>query len=95
VEVTESGKCNLPYAPYIMYLIEMVSRISFKKDVEHASYQVKQWQHEKKQQVVEEHILKRAGSEQQKGEEGPSRAPMPARLHKLRGMVRDTWRFCN
>jgi hypothetical protein len=41
-EVTESAKCNLPYAPYIMYLIEMVSGISFKKDVEHASYQVKQ-----------------------------------------------------
>jgi hypothetical protein len=36
VEVTESAKCNLPYAPYIMYLIEMVSGISFKKDVEHA-----------------------------------------------------------
>jgi hypothetical protein len=48
VEVTESGKCNLPYAPYIMYMIEMVSGISFKKDVEHASYQVKQWQHQKK-----------------------------------------------
>jgi hypothetical protein len=32
-EVTESGKCNLPYAPYIMYMIEMVSGISFKKDV--------------------------------------------------------------
>jgi hypothetical protein len=63
VEVTKSGKCNLPYAPYIMYLIEMVSGISFKKDVEHASYQVKQWQHQKKQQVVEEYILKRAGSE--------------------------------
>jgi hypothetical protein len=39
--VTESGKYNLPYAPYIMYLIEMVSGISFKKDVEHASYQIK------------------------------------------------------
>jgi hypothetical protein len=95
VEVTESGKCNLPYAPYIMYLIEMVSGISFKKDVEHASYQVKQWQHQKKQQVVEEYILKKASSEQHKDEEGPSRAPMPTGLHKLRGMVRDTWRFCN
>jgi hypothetical protein len=45
--------------------------------------------------VVEEYILKKVGSEQQEGEEGPSRAPMPAGLHKLRGMVRDTWRFCN
>jgi hypothetical protein len=41
VEMIESGKCNLPYAPYIMYMIEMVSGISFKKYVEHASYQVK------------------------------------------------------
>jgi hypothetical protein len=95
VEVTESGKCNMPYAPYIMYLIEMVSGISFKKDVEHASYQVKQWQHKKKKHVVEEFILKKVGSEQHKGEEGPSRAPMPTGLHKLRGMVSDTWRFCN
>jgi hypothetical protein len=95
VEVTESGKCNLPYAPYIMYMIEMVSSVSFKKDVDHASYQVKQWQHQKKQQVVEEHILKRTSSKQHKTEEGPSKAPMPTGLHKLRGTVRDTWRFCN
>jgi hypothetical protein len=75
----------------------MVSGVSFKKDVEHVSYQVKQWQHQKKQQVVEEHILKKASSKQHKTdqEEGPSKAPMPTRLHKLRGMVRDTWRFCN
>jgi hypothetical protein len=95
VEVTESGKCNLPYAPYIMYMIEMVPGISFKKDVEHASYQVKHWQHQKKQKVVEEHILKKASSEQHKDEEGPSMGPMPTGLYKLRGMVRDTWRFCN
>jgi hypothetical protein len=78
VEVTESGKCNLPYAPYIMYMIEMVSGVSFKKDVEHASYQVKQWQHQKKQQVVEEHILKKDSSKQHKTdqEEGPSKAPV-------------------
>jgi hypothetical protein len=96
VEVTESGKCNLPYAPYIIYMIEMVSGVSFKKDVEHASYQVKQWQHQKRQQVVEELILKKASSKQHKTDpEGPSKAPMPTGLHKLRGMVRDTWRFCN
>jgi hypothetical protein len=45
--------------------------------------------------VVEEHILKRASSEQHNDEEGPSKAPMPTGLHKLSGMVRDTWRFCN
>jgi hypothetical protein len=88
VEVTKSGKCNLPYAPYIMYMIEMVSGVSFKKDAEHASYQVKQWQHQKKQQVIEEHILKKASSKQHKSDpgEGPSKAPMPTGLHKLRGM---------
>jgi hypothetical protein len=48
---------------------------------------------------VEEHILKKASTKQPKsgpagGEEGPSKAPMPAGLHKLRGMVRDTWRYC-
>jgi hypothetical protein len=91
IDVTESGKCNLPYAAYIMYMIEMVSGISFKKDVEHASYRVKQWHHQKKMQVVEDYIIKKVGSKQ--GE--TSRAPMPAGLHKLRGMVRDTWRFCN
>jgi hypothetical protein len=41
--------------------------------------------------VVEDYIIKKAGSEQWE----PSRAPMPAAFHKLRGMVRDTWRFCN
>jgi hypothetical protein len=47
--------------------------------------------------VVEEHIMKKASSKQHKTdqEEGPSKAPMPTRLHKLRGMVRDTWRFYN
>jgi hypothetical protein len=47
--------------------------------------------------VVEEHILKKASSKQHKTnpEEGPSKAPVPTGLHKLRGMVRDTWRFCN
>jgi hypothetical protein len=49
-----------------------------------------------KQQVVEEHILKKASAKQHKSgpEEGPNKAPMPAGLHKLRGMVRDTWRYC-
>jgi hypothetical protein len=42
--------------------------------------------------VVEDYIIKKVGSEQQ-GE--PRREPMPAGLHKLEGMVRDTWRFCN
>jgi hypothetical protein len=44
-----------------MYMIEMVLGIRFKKDVEHASYQVKQWQHQKKQQMVEHYIIKKVG----------------------------------
>ena len=36
---------DLPYAPYIMYIIERVSNIEFKKDVEHRPYKLTQWQH--------------------------------------------------
>ena len=36
---------DLPYAPYIMYIIERVSGIEFKKDMEHRPYKLTQWQH--------------------------------------------------
>ena len=32
-------------APYIVYIIERVSSIEFKKDVEHMPYMLTQWQH--------------------------------------------------
>ena len=34
----DDAKNDLPYAPYIMYIIERVSGIEFKKDVEHMPY---------------------------------------------------------
>jgi hypothetical protein len=39
----ENGVDNFPYAPYVMYIIELVTGYIFKKDFEHCSYQVKQW----------------------------------------------------
>ena len=41
----DDARNDLPYAPYIMYIIERVSDIEFKKDVEHRPYRLTQWQH--------------------------------------------------
>ena len=41
----DDARNDLPYAPYIMYIIERVSGIEFKKDVEHRPYRLTQWQH--------------------------------------------------
>jgi hypothetical protein len=44
---------NISYAPYVMYIIELVTGYIFKKDCEHCSYQVKQWQHQKTEAAVQ------------------------------------------
>jgi hypothetical protein len=41
----DDARNDLPYAPYIMYIIERVSDIEFKKDVEHRTYKLTQWRH--------------------------------------------------
>ena len=41
----DDARNDLPYAPYILYIIERVSGIEFKKDVEHRPYRLTQWQH--------------------------------------------------
>ena len=41
----DDARNGLPYAPYIMFLIERVSRLIFKKDVKHQAYQLKQLLH--------------------------------------------------
>ena len=41
----DDARNDLPYAPYIMYIIERVSGIDFKKDVEQRPYRLSQWQH--------------------------------------------------
>jgi hypothetical protein len=37
----DNGVDNFPYAPYVMYIIELVTGYILKKDCEHCSYQVK------------------------------------------------------
>jgi hypothetical protein len=37
----DNGVDNFLYAPYVMYIIELVTGYIFKKDCEHCSYQVK------------------------------------------------------
>jgi hypothetical protein len=49
----ENGVDNFPYAPYVMYIIELVIGYIFKKECEHYSYQVKQWQHQKTEAAVQ------------------------------------------
>jgi hypothetical protein len=49
----DNGVDNFPYAPYVMYIIELVTGYIFKKDCEHCSYQVKQWQHQKTEAAVQ------------------------------------------
>jgi hypothetical protein len=41
----DDARNDLPYAPYIMYIVERVSGIEFKKDVEHRPYKLTQWKH--------------------------------------------------
>ena len=41
----DDARNDLLYAPYVMYIIERVSGIEFKKDVEHRPYKLTQWQH--------------------------------------------------
>jgi hypothetical protein len=52
----DNGVDNFPYAPYVMYIIGLVTGYILKKDCEHCSYQVKQWQHQKTEAA---HILTR------------------------------------
>jgi hypothetical protein len=41
----DDARNDFPYAPYVMYVIERVSGIEFKKDVEHMPYMLTQWKH--------------------------------------------------
>jgi hypothetical protein len=48
----DDARNDLPYAPYIMYIIERVSGIEFKKDVEHRPYKLTQWKHTRWEALV-------------------------------------------
>ena len=41
----DDARNDLSYAPCVMYIIERVSGIEFKKDVEHRPHKLTQWQH--------------------------------------------------
>ena len=41
----DDARNDLSYAPYVIYIIERVSGIEFKKDVEHRPYKLTQWKH--------------------------------------------------
>jgi hypothetical protein len=47
ITTLKDGRNNFPYAPYMMYVIEMVSGLSFPKDYVHKSYQLASWSHKK------------------------------------------------
>jgi hypothetical protein len=49
----DNGVDNFAYAPYVMYIIELVTGFIFKKDYEHYSYEVTQWQHQKTEAAVQ------------------------------------------
>ena len=52
LKAVEDGRNNLPYAPYIMYIIERVSGLIFTKDGEHQPYQLKVWSHIRKEEAL-------------------------------------------
>ena len=48
----DDARNNFPYAPYIMYIIERVSGLIFKKDGQHKSYQLTSWSHYGKEKLL-------------------------------------------
>jgi hypothetical protein len=56
IRCTEDGWSNLPYAPSVMYMIEMVTGIIFKKDKNHLPYQVKNWHHIRRNEVLKPYM---------------------------------------
>jgi hypothetical protein len=69
----ENGVDNFPYAPYVMYIIELVTGYIFKKDCEKCSYQVKQWQHQKTNAAVQAYLDSANKSAAHDAEVGPSK----------------------
>ena len=79
----DDARNDLPYAPYIMYIIERVSGIEFKKDVEHLPYGLTQWQH-----IGWETLVGAAGTSATAGaapSERPSSSRPSSSHHRSRG----------
>jgi hypothetical protein len=95
IRVMDNGIGNFPYAPYVMYIIEHVTGLIFKKDGEHHSYQIKQWSHQKCAEVVRS-VLKPQRAIDVSSDEGPSSAAAKKDKggKKIRSMLRDVFAFC-
>jgi hypothetical protein len=94
----ENSVDNFPNAPYVMYIIELVTGYIF-KDCEHYSYQVKQWRHQKTEAVVQactdlaNKSAKKPASHDD--EVGPSR-PMQkeSTFKKMKELIRHSLSMC-
>jgi hypothetical protein len=94
----DNGVDNFPYAPYVMYIIELVSGYIFKKDSEHCSYQVKQWQHKKTEATVQACVDSAKKSAKKPTfhdeEAGPSRPKKESTLKKMKEIIRHSLSMC-
>jgi hypothetical protein len=96
----DNGVDNFPYAPYVMYIIELVTGYIFKKDCEHCSYQVKQWQHQKTEAAVQACVdsakrsAKKPAAHQE--EAGPSRPKKKeSTLKRMKEIIRHSFFLCS
>jgi hypothetical protein len=96
----DNGVENFPYAPYVMYIIELVTGYIFKKDCEHCSYQVKQWQHQKTKAAVQacidsaKRLAKKPAAHQE--EAGPSRPKKKeSTLKRMKEIIRHSFTLCS
>jgi hypothetical protein len=95
----DNGVGNSHYAPYIMYIIELVTGYIFKKDCEHCSYQVKQWQHQKTEAAVQACVDSAKKSAKKHAihdeEAGPSRPKKKeSTLKKMKEIIRHSLSMC-
>jgi hypothetical protein len=95
----DNGVDNFPYAPYIMYIIELVTGYIFKKDCEHCSCQVKQWQHQKTEAAVQACVDSANKSARKPivhdDEAGPSRPKKKeSTLKKMKEIIRHSLSMC-
>jgi hypothetical protein len=95
----DNGVDNFLYAPYVMYIIELVTGYIFKKDCEHCSYQVKQWQHQKTEAAVQACVDSAKKSAKKPGahdeEAGPSRLKKKeSTLQKMKELIRHSLSMC-
>lgn len=91
----DNGIRNFPYAPYIMYIIEHVTGLIFKKDGEHPSYQIKQWSHQKQVDAMKA-VLEPKNTVDLSSNGGPSSAAAKKDKggKKIKSMLRDVFAFC-